>query len=263
MKNKKTVIIIISIISAYLVLAIVLFGFDNLKNKFRHNTIMFSTGDKWKFENGKWIDIKDNKKFEWENFDVYIDDKLIGNYDLLYNDKWYIYDKNSHLVKYDGRFLAISGNKNYKVIEFEEKNLNSSDENYIKAILRNKNIEYPDEFNYAKKVELDVDNDNKLETIYTVSNAFVIDNSSKKFSFVLIKDDEPQMLYEKYVEPDQKYKLCVPKMNSVIDFNKDSKYEIIIECNYYSDIGTSTNLYKQHKGKYELVKGGKKHEIKD
>ena len=86
MKNKKTVIIIVSVIVTYLILAIVLFGWENFTNKIYDMNIVFSTGAKWQLKDGRWEDIKDEEQYNWKKFDVYVDNQLIGNYNLLYNN---------------------------------------------------------------------------------------------------------------------------------------------------------------------------------
>lgn len=257
MKNKKTTIIVISVMVTYLILAIVLFGFDNFKNKIYTINIMLSTGDKIGLKDGKWVDIDDEKEYNWNKFDIYIDNNYFGKYDLLYNNGWHIYDKNEQLIEYDGRLLGIDSNIKYEVIDFKEEDFDSTGETLLKSILSDENIPYPKEFTYAKKVVLDVDGDSNEESIYTVSNAFTYEGLNKKFSLLFIYDNGLEILYKKYVDSKDQYDLCVPKLNSIIDLNKDSKYEIIIECNYYSTMGTCTSLYELVNGKYKLLKNCK------
>jgi len=258
MKNKKTVIIIISIMVTYLILSIVLFGWNNLKNKFQTINIMLSTGDKISLKDGNWIDIKDEKEYNWNKFDIYVENNFFGNYNLLYNDKWYIFDNNRNSIKYDGRILGINGNIKYDVINFTEESFDNIGTNSLKKILDDNEIDYPKEFTYAKKSTLDIDGDEKDETIYTVSNAFTYESGlNKKFSIVFIENNDIDILYEDYVSSKDQYDLCVPKINSIIDINKDSKYEIILECNYFSVMGTCTSLYEPENGKYKLGKGCK------
>lgn len=256
MKNKKTVIVIISIVLIYLVLAIVLFGWENFINKFQELYIMLDSGDKWQLKDGKWSDIENEKDYNWKKFDVYIDNQLIGNYSLMYNNRWYLFDDERVSQKYEGKILAIKGNKKYQVIDFLEEDINEEDKEILNDILNDKEITYPESFTYAKKVFINLDDDQKLETIYTISNAFTNDTSvNKKFSLVFIKDDQTKILYEDKKYADYQYDMCVPKVNSIIDINKDKKYEIIIECNYYSVMGTCNQLYHQKDGNYRLAKG--------
>ena len=255
MKNKRNIIIIVVIIVFYLALAIIFFGWESFMNKFQGLNIMLSTGEKWQLKDGKWSDIKDESKYNWEKFDVYIDNQLLGNYDLLYNDKWYIFDENKKSIKYDGKILAIRGNKKYEVIEFNEKDLNDDGKNALREVLSEYDIDYPKELTYAKRVNLDIDGDSKEETIYTISNAFTYETElNKKFSTVFILDGKKKVLYFDYVNVGDQYDLCVPKVNSIIDINKDLKYEIILECKYFSEMGVCGSLYELKNGAYKSSK---------
>lgn len=253
MKSKKNIVIVLIIIVLYLVLAIVLFGWENFKNKIQGMSIMLSTGEKWQLKDGSWSEIENNNDYNWKKFDIYVDNQLFGKYDLLYNNKWYIYDKNRQSLKYDGKILAIRGNKKYEVIDFREETFDSTDEKLLENILLEKNVDYSKDFTYAKKVSLDIDGDNTKEHIYTVSNAFSDDTTSnERFSIVFINDEDVQVLYQRYADIENQYDLCVPKVNSILDVNKDLKYEIIFECNYYSVMGVCSSLYEEKDGIYKL-----------
>ena len=255
MKNKKTIITIIIIMVTYLVLAVVLFGLDNFLSIFQKVNIVLSTGDKWQLKNGKWSDIEDEKDYNWKKFNVYIDNQLLGKYDLLYNNKWYIYDKKRNSIKYDGKLLGITGNKKYEIIDFQNQDFDTTGENLLKKILNEKNIDYPDEFTYTSRVTMDIDGDGKEEDIYTVSNAFTYETDvNKKFSIIFINDDKLYVLYEKYADIENQYDLCVPKVNSIIDIGKDSKYELIFECTYFSEIGRCASMYEFKDGIYKEIK---------
>lgn len=256
MNSKKSIIILVIIIVTYLFLAIIFFGFEDFMNKFQGLEIMLSNGEKWQLKDGKWSNIEDNEDYNWKKFDVYIDNQLFGEYDLLYNNKWYIFDSSRKSIKYNGKILAIRGNKKYQVIEFQEQDLDVNGEELLKNILDQHNIDYPQEFTYAKKVTLDIDGDDKEENIYTVSNAFTYETDvNKKFSIIFINGDNKQILYHKYVDVGDQYDLCVPKINSIIDIDEDSNYEIIFECNYFSEMGSCGSLYELSDGTYKLRKG--------
>lgn len=255
MKNKKNIIIIVIIIVAYLAIAVILFGWENFINKFQGMSIMLSTGEKWQLKDGEWSDIESGKDYNWKKFDVYVDHQLFGNYDLLYNNKWYIFDENRDSMKYSGRILAVRGNKKYEVVDFNEDNFDTTGDNLLRSILEEKKADYPKELTYAKKVTLDIDGDHAEETIYTVSNAFTYETDvNKKFSLIFMSDSKMQVLYQSYVNIGDQYDLCVPKLNSIIDINKDSRYELIFECNYFSELGSCSMLYELKDGTYKLRK---------
>lgn len=255
MKNKKTIIIIFSILVPYLVLIVLLFGSSELKDKIYSMDILLSSGAKWHLEDGKWSDINDEKEYNWKKFDVYINNDLIGNYNLLYNKKWYVYDNKKNLIDYNGTIVAIKGNKKYKLINFHKSNFDTTGENLLKSILREKNINFSNNFQ-GTKISVDLDNDGKEEIIYTASNAFIDDEMiNRRYSIIFIKDDKTQIIYEDYQDVSMKYSMCVPKINTIIDLDKDSKYELITECDFYSIMGSCTSLYAMKNNNYELIKG--------
>lgn len=255
MKNKKTIIIILLVLVAYLVLMVILFGSEKVKDKFYNMDIMLSSGAKWHLEDGIWTDIKDEKNYNWKKFNVYVDNQLLGNYNLLYNKKWYVYDDEKNLIDYDGTIVGIKGNKKFKLINFDKSNFDSSGENILKSILKKENIDFTNNFQ-GIKITIDIDGDAKEEIIYTASNAFVEDqNITHRYSIIFIKDDETKIIYQDYQDASMKYSMCVPKINTIIDLDEDSKYELITECNYYSIMGTCTSLYEIKDDNYRLVKG--------
>jgi len=256
MPNKKTLIVIFSIICAYFVFAIIFFGLDNFKNKFQDLFIMLDSGDKWQFQDGKWIDVTDEDTYNWQKYNIYIDNKLYGNYDIFYNDNWYIFDSNRNNKQYDGNFIAIKGNKKYDIIDYEKQDFDSNGKSKLIDILKQENMTFQNKYNYAEKISLDIDGDNELENIYTISNAFVEDLKDY-FSVAFIEDKDIQILYEDYNSTGNSYDMCVPKVDHIIDIDSDSKYEIIMECVYYSVIGSCDSLYQKQGGKYKIVKGCK------
>jgi len=253
MKNKGAIIIVITIIFAYLVLAVIFFGWEEFANRFRSLNIMVSTGDKWQLKNGMWSDIEETDLI---HFNVYINNKSIGKYNLVYNNKWYLFDDNRKAIKYDGNILAINGNVKYELIDFKEEDFDSDDEKLLTKILEGKSIDETSEPDSASKIVLDLDGDNIQETIYTASNAFIEGYSVKnRYSIIFTGDEQPEILYEHYEDESKQFSMCVPRLNTVIDIDKDSKYELIFECNYYDQLGSCAMLFEQKNDKYILSKG--------
>lgn len=255
MKNKKSIIIVIAIIIAYLVLAVIFFGWEEFINRFRIMNIMVSNGDKLQLKNGVWEDLKNPDDYNWNKFSIYVDNKFIGKYDVLYNNRWYLFDDNRKAVKYKGNILAINGNVKYEVIDFTEESFDSDGERLLMKILEEKNIDETSKPNSTSKIVLDVDGDGFQETFYMASNAFIEGFSVKnRYSIIFTGDEQPEVLYEHYEDESMQFSMCVPRINSVIDIDKDSKYELIFECNYYDLLGSCSMLYELNNGKYELRK---------
>lgn len=256
MKNKKPILIVLSIVLCYLILAIILFGWDKFINKFQGLYVMLDPDSMWRLKDGKWSDVKEDKEYNWKKFDIYINNKLLGNYNLLYNKKWYVFNDNREAIKYEGDLIAIKGNKKYKVYDFEEEELNLLDETLISEVLNQEKIKNSYEYTYARKVVFDFDGDTLEETLYTVSNTFNYSTEvNEVFSLVFLHDDINQVLYKSTQNIDRQYDVCLPKIKGIIDFDKDNKLEIIIGCNYYDSLGTCNSLYQIKDGKYIKVKG--------
>ena len=61
MENKKKMIVIVSILLIYLVIMIIVYGIDKVKNKFYHLDVLMSPNTYLKYENGKWKDEKETQ----------------------------------------------------------------------------------------------------------------------------------------------------------------------------------------------------------
>ena len=142
MKEKKTrYYVIISVLVLYFLFIFLFFIYPSMKDK-KNNTYIIANKDaKWMYEKGKWKDIDDSNLYNWQHFDVYEKTKFLGNYNLLYNDRWYLFDDNRDPVERDGVDLfAIRTNQKYKYGAFTFEDVSSIDMKYVYQVLEDNDI---------------------------------------------------------------------------------------------------------------------------
>ena len=120
MKEKKLrYYVIFFLLFVYFVLMFIFFLYPNYKDKHNKTSLIVNKSARWYYEDGKWKDMTDTNQYNWQAFDIYQDGTFLGNYYLLYNDKWYIFDKNRDPIKQDGvDIFAIKTNQKYQYGNF-------------------------------------------------------------------------------------------------------------------------------------------------
>lgn len=252
--NRKYVIIIIVLI-IYFIVMFCLFGVGNLKKEKEKTTILVGDDTVWNYSDQRWSNVTkvtNIKKLDWQNFNVYVDGKKLGNYSVWYDDKWYLFNDKKESVSFSGNLFAYQANYDISVLSFDS--LAISDFSYVKKLLNNKKIDYDNNFTVSSITSLDIDNDSVNEDFYIVSNAFAMDfTPSKYFSLVfMVKDNKIYMLYDD-VDTFDAYKGCKPYINSVVDIDDDDNYEIILTCAKYSTQTPVNMLYKFSDGAFKIL----------
>lgn len=208
-----------------------------------------------KIENEKWKNILISnyslEKYNWKKYDVYINNTPYKSNYLMYNDKWYIFDKNKEPINYSTGLLGINTNNDYKIKVANINEENITDYSYVYNVLREKNITIDNNYTVNTYFSFDIDNDNQNEDFYIISNSLPIDFSSNiYYSFIfMVKNNKI------YYILDNTYKnmlsSCKPYVSSMIDIDNDKTYEMIINCGKYSNNGADVYLYKFNKNRFE------------
>ena len=252
-KEKKVGIIIIIII---LILFFILFfffgGIDSFKNKKDQSIILIGNNTYWNYKNKKFYNIKSNiSSLYWKDYVVYINNKKYGTYKLWHDDKWYLYDKDRNAVSYDGNFLAISSNYNIKPVDYSLDS--ASVDKYVKMVL-DKNKIKTNNFTVKNKINIDIDNDNKKESIYLISNVLPIDEYEKyRFSIVfMVKNDIIYTVFSD-VANESNSRGCKPYIDTFIDVDKDKDLEIIMSCGGLVTSNTKHYLYDFKDNKFTVL----------
>ncbi len=234
MKNKN-VKIILSIFILYFVVMLILFLPNYLRNKYDNLYILSGNFVKIKYENGTWSNISDSKDYKLKEFTVYDDNEYKGVYKLLFSNRFYLYDFSSKAVDYTGPLFAYNGTLKLNVIGIDHNNeMSESDIYIIQNVLASLDISYTDNFNLFQKVDLDLDNDGGLETIYCINNYYVDNISDKVFSIIFLhKNNTNTILASKVISMDQIYDEPSFEIHKILDIRNDKKYEILFTQNYF------------------------------
>lgn len=245
-KDKKVAIFILIFLIVGAIIFFLTIGID-LLNKSSENIIIIGNSGGFKKVNSRWVHINTKnelKSLSGNKFNVYVDNSYFGNYNLLYDDKWYLFKNDDTPVNYNGNMLALSGSIKYKVANFTTHDI--EDKTYVNRVLRENNISEDSILTYSYYTDIDLNNDGVLERIYTISNKFPYEDvGNLSFSYIfMLKNDKIIYLYKNKEEIDDVYSGCNPYISNLIDIDEDNKLEVIIGCSYYSVEGTKYNLYK-------------------
>lgn len=251
MKIKKKYIILSIIFVVYVIVMFLIFGRNYIRNNLDNGTMIISPNSIWKFQKGKWEDVDNNQEYSMKTYKTYENGTYIGDYQITYNDKFYLFDNKRNPINYENDLIAIRGTIDIGVVKFENTPVSVSDK-VIYNILKEKQIKATSSTIRANVVKIDLDNDNKLEEIYVISNVFEADEKSNSFSIVAVKDNNKiKYLREEVRDSSYTLSMCNPYVQNIVDIDNDKKLEIITGCSYYSDGDTCHTLYNSN---YEVIK---------
>lgn len=247
MKKKKRYYVILIVLVIFTVLMYFAFGKENLAKGKDSTTIIVGNNTIWNYSDQQWLNITSSKTIEsisWLDYNVYLDNKKFGKY-YLWNDgnKWYIFDANKKAINKDGSILAYRSNYDIKITDFKQQPIR----NYynVNKVLKENNLSTSSIYTVSEEVSIDIDNDEKNETLYFVSNAFSLDYTPDKvFSFVfMVKDNK---IYNIYRDVDKNFGTngCKPYLSAVMDIDNDNTYELVVSCGRYSVSKPVDMLYK-------------------
>ncbi len=255
-KTNKIIFIIIVLLIGLSIFFFCYYGIDLIKKVTNSNTIIVGDNAIFKEEGGKWSNISFDHidKYNWKKYYTYVDNVYFGNYYLYNDDKTYLFEENNSPVNYNGNLLALKGDIKYKVVQFSTHDISNKD--YVNKVLKDNDIKQDSILTSQSVIYVDIDNDQKKEEIYTISNKFALEDvGSTYFSFVfMIKNKKIIYLY-KNIEKDAQdsYSGCKPYINSILDIDEDNQYEIILSCGYYSNNGIRHRMYKFKDGMFKLL----------
>lgn len=253
MKDKRKYIIVFVILAIYLIIVFLFNGKNIIRENFDSSYMMISPSTQWKFETGNWTSVTNVVEYSMKSFKTYVNSKPFGEYNVTYNDKFYLFDDQRNSTHYNGNLLALRGTVPIDVIEFEDQEINPSIP-IIKEALLEKKINTSLENVRARKIEIDLDNDMEKEQIYTVGNVFNAKNGENSFALIFVVDDnKKEYIYEKIEKYEKTLTMCTPYIQNIIDIDKDKEYEFIMGCIYFSNNGTCHNLYNNKTKKYESI----------
>lgn len=222
-----------------------LHGYDSLKQESYETAIIVGDNTTWVYQNKRWMQGNSTNmydKLNWQNYNIYENNKRIGTYNLWHSDKWYLFDNNKNAVNIEGELLAYNSNHDVNVEGFSKEDIEV--DNYIEKVLEDNDLDLNSKFTKIYKSSIDYDHDGSIEDFYVISNVFPLDfEPSTLFSFVfMVKDNQIYYLYED-VRDYKAYSGCSPDIMSFINTDDDETDEIILSCFQYSNLGRIDMLY--------------------
>lgn len=254
MKNKNYVIVIVGFIIIFT--SFFLFsGLKLIKNKNQDNVLVVSNEAVFRNVGNNWKNISNKANFidyNWSLFNTYVDNEYFGKYNMVYSDKWYLFNSDKSAVNYNGNLLAHTDK--IDVVDF---NINTIDDNdkYVNEILNKYKISNRN-FTSNYYVDVDLDKDNNLDRIYVISNIFPIDptNSNEFYGIIFaVKNGKILEIYKDIGVKDNIYSGCKPFVSNIANVDLSKNYELILGCANYSDGKISYKLYNLDNNRFNLL----------
>ncbi len=255
MRDKKVYIVLLICIFVFFVVMFLVFGLQNIKKGNTATTILVGDSSVWTFQNQSWMNLRDTtsiQSYNWQEFQVYVDNQSLGNYYVWHDDKWYLFDADKNAIPYEGELLAYQGNYPITIASFELEDI--VDRTYVDAVLSENGISLSSEFTSFYQISFDMDQDGVEEEFYLVSNVFSMDYvPDSVFSFVfMVKEGKVSMIYQK-VDQGQYFNGCKPFVTSFLDVDQDHSYELLLSCGRYSISKQVDMLYKYENGAFKML----------
>lgn len=245
--NFKKYIIVVAIILIYVLCVYIYVSYNNkTKEKkvqmdylvTKNSNYIISNTNEWQIEN-------DINIFNWKNYNIYIDNKYLGQYNLQYNKKWYIFNDKRESIKYEGKMIAYSGN-NIKIKEYNVTDIDDSDKIIIDKYLINNGIDLVQYKTINAKYKINIDNDEEEEIIYEV-NSIIENNKENKFSIVLLYDQNKlSEIASNVTKKDSMSNIILYKIYGFIDIEQDNDIDIIINRMKYSQPDSDCDIIKKN-----------------
>lgn len=253
-KGKLKYVIIILVLIIYGTVMYFAFGVDETRERKATTTLLVGNSAVWNYSSRDWMRVNTPSLLSglnWQKFNIYINNKSIGQYLVWRDDKWYLFDDDKKAISYDGNFFAYQADFDMDILDFPTTNI--TDFTYVQQVLKEHNLDINPQYTLANVSSVDFDNDGVLEEFYAVSNVFATDSfPDKYFSFVFMVDNNQiYMLYED-VDVNEGVNGCKPNLYTIADVDNDKEYELILTCAPYSNQLPLTMLYEFNEGAFKI-----------
>lgn len=254
MENKKKIIIVISILIVYFIIMMIAFGFGHLKKKINYLEILMGPDTYLKYEKGVWKDVTKTDELLGKSYQIYDQYHFLYQGILQYtNNKWYAFNSSNRPLDLPDEFFAYRGNMKLNIIPFVLEDMSEDELREANEILQEQSITEEVEYTKAKKVEVDINKDQRKETIYIISNTFGLEAQSKSFSIVYIKMNGKRNILIQEVSEDM-YQVPSITLSEIMDLHNDQKYELIFKKTYFDQIGTCHQILEYKNKNYHTIK---------
>lgn len=252
-KKYKAYIILFIILITYLLIAFIFFKKNEDNENQATESYLVTNNSKYTYKDKKFEKVVDTEKYNWKDYNIYINNEFFGNYKLQFNKRWYIYNEQRDSIKYEGDIIATS-NIDMNVYGFDKSNITEEEQTRINNYLEKQNIDLVQYETNNSKIEIDLDNDNKEEKIYIV-NSQINNNPENKFSLILIeKNNNFEILVSKVIAKDVVDKIELFNIYGFIDIDNDEKKEILVSRMIFSQPEKDCEMiFKSKNKKYEKM----------
>ena len=257
--KKKNLIIFIIILLIYGFIMFLIFhnrvnNNTSKESKIIDNTTRYLVIDNvsnWSYINNSWKLVStnaiDNSK---QSYKVYQNNNYLGEYKLLYGNRWNLFNDNNEYVDYNGNIFAYSSNFDIRLIRFKEKEITEEDKS---SITKDYNINNYDYLMNNQIISVDLDGNNELDQIIALSNIGEDYYDSKNFyNLISVKlNNKIYKIIDENKNNTDTLKISTYKINRIFNLNND--FYIVIEKidGAESDMPSSTNyLYKFENDKF-------------
>lgn len=256
MKNKKIYIVIVIVLIVYFAILYFTWGKDNIKEGKYSTTMLIGDNTIWNYSGKQWLNITNKKTIDtlnWQKFNVFVDNKNLGENYIWHDDKWYVFDDDKKAIPFTGKLFAFKSNYDISIFNYQEENI--EDLTYVEQALMENDLSTSAQFTVKTKTSLDIDNDGIKEDFYIISNAFADEFTPNiLFSIVfMVKNGEIYYIYNDISQNNSDYSECKPYFNYFIDLNEDNVYEIILSCGKYSIAEEVNMLYKFEDDEFKII----------
>ena len=226
----------------YLIVMLIIFLPGYLKKE-HENLYILTTRMRIKYEKGTWLSITDPNDYLSKKFNIYEDGKYLGNYQVVLNNSFILYDDDKQ-VDYSGGILGYRGTLKLDLMNYNFKETKSSEDDFIvKQALKKMDITEDAYYSIDQKVFSDVDNNGNNETIYNISNIkqpdsesidcvpIPVKNSSNvNFSILFMYKDNNVYIINSIVDDKQEFETF--EIQNILDIKADGKKELLYTRGY-------------------------------
>lgn len=248
MKKKYRFLFICLFIYILLMIAVICY---NMYFKNKGDAVIFVDNyASWRYSDEKWSKISDGQimNYSWKKYDLYSEQKLMGNYYLMknnYNEDWHIFDDDKNAIKWTSGIVAFGGSLEVNPVSYSTTKISSSEMSYVKNVAKNLDIDDNiSKLSIENKYLVDLDDDGINEEIYAFSNAFVDTSSKKVYAIVFMRKNNKNRIIYNYIQDNKNsFQGCLPSVDTIFKVGKDKNPNFSISCTFYSMSGIYSYLY--------------------
>ena len=173
----KTLIVILVVLLAFLLVVFVIYNSTEKEKQDMSGNFIVDGNRFFEYNGTKWSDLGSIDSIIMNKFNIYSNNTYVGNYSVSENNgKYYFFDDEYESHDITSPFIAISEDSEVSVIDYKMADFSSSDYNKASEYLRSIDIDYNGEYNVSDKYIVDLNNDNKSDYIYVLSNQLYSDD---------------------------------------------------------------------------------------